>query len=190
MSYFGALINTPLMVWFHLISGTSLTGEWSQSNVAILVFKTLLRQNDVISEMHVNGGRTHANYCSLIHYNTPLAEMHPSRRDVLWLRMSAQIRSYKDGAEEAVGNGPATRFPALQSSSGSKIKMEWIADDKSRQPDLVVLWLLTGVNQDWVVLQHLSMPSVNSYKGPLSPTSSDCRCRTQFCCRCALCFTG
>lgn len=40
MSYFGALISTRLMVWFHLISGTSLTGEWSQSNVAILVFKT------------------------------------------------------------------------------------------------------------------------------------------------------
>lgn len=36
-----SLISSLLMVWFHLISKTSLTGAWSQSNAAILDFKTL-----------------------------------------------------------------------------------------------------------------------------------------------------
>lgn len=93
--------------------------------------------------MHANGGRTRANYSSFIHYNTPLAEMYPSHP----LMESARICNCKDGAE-AVGDDAAAQFPALKTSGGSQIKMEWIADDKWRRPDVVVLWLLTGVGQD------------------------------------------
>lgn len=55
----------------------------------MLLYRILKLQMDVISEMHVNGGRTRAIYHSLIHYNTLLAEMHLSCCDILWWRRHA-----------------------------------------------------------------------------------------------------
>lgn len=174
MSCFGTLISTHLIVWFHLISDTSLTGEWSMSNAAILVFKT----PKWCDKWNACEWRPHT--CKLLFLDSLQHSAGRNASITPWHPLSARICNCKDGAEEAVGDDASTRFPALQTSGSSEIKMEWIADDKSRRPDVVVLWLLTGVNQDWVVLQHLSMPSVSSCKGLLSPTSSNCRRRTHY----------
>lgn len=128
-----------------------------------------------MSELLASGGHTRANDCSVIHYNARLAERHPSRPDVLrWSRREfATLKTVQGRLSEAAA---AAGLPALQ-AGGAEIKMEWIGDDGSRRPDVLVLWLLASVNQDGVVLHHLSEPSVSFCESPLS---RGCRRRTHY----------